>query len=234
MSKVNNVEGKSGFLIEGTELTSTSESFAGGFCLIKAKGATSYFDTIVDSSVEGGLALDVEMPVWIEAFSQTDDNPLQEGDVVIPFDMAVSCWTTDCSNNVSEGTVDVTSQCDWLKGKKDIRRDNNPTESGTINGYYETDSEMQRAIEAIFRPTIQHKGKGETAKITYVPKTQNNQFWHFLITRTTTTVGEIERTIIRKMAITGYTEDVPNNGYVPFNFNYTTNDAYYYDREISA
>lgn len=232
--KVNNVEGRSGFLVPGTELTSTSESFAGGFCLIKAKGATSYFDTVVDDSIEGGRALEVDMPVWIDAFSDAESNPLEEGDIVIPFDMRVSCWTTDCPNSVSEGTVDVTSQCDWLDGKKDIRRDNNPTESGTISGYYETDSEMQRAIEQLFRPSITHEGKGESAKITFVPRSKENQFWHFLVTRSTETVGEVERTIIRKMAITGFTADVPNSGYVPFNFNYTTCASYGYDREISA
>lgn len=234
MSKVNNVEGKSGFLIPGTEITSTSESFSGGFCLIRAKGATSWFDTVVDSSIEGGRALEVDMPVWIEAFSSLGNNPLEEGDIVVPFDMRVSCWTTDCANNVSEGTVDVTTQCDWLEGRKDIRRDNNPSESGTINGYYETDSEMQRAIESLFRPTITHEGKGESAKITYIPKSQDNQFWHFLVTRSTSTVGDVERTVIRKMSITGFTADVPNNGYVPFNFNYTTCAAFTYDREISA
>lgn len=232
--KVNNVDGRSGFLVPDTEITSTSESFGGGFCLIKSKGATSYFDTVVDSSIEGGGALEVDMPVWIDAFSESASNPLEEGDVVIPFDMRVSCWTTDCPNNVSEGTVDVTSQCDWLAGRKDIRRDNNATESGTINGYYETDSEMQEAIERLFRPTIVHEGKGESAKITYIPKTQDNQFWHFLITRATDVVGEVEKTVIRKMSITGFTADVPNNGYVPFNFNYTTCDGYTYEREVSA
>lgn len=232
--KVNYVEGKSGFLVPGTELTSVSESFAGGFCIIKAKGATSYFDTVKDSSVEGGRALDTDMPVWIDAFSEVAGNPLEEGDVVIPFDMKVSCWTTDCPNNVSEGTVDVTSQCDWLAGRKDIRRDGNRSESGTINGYYETDSEMQNSIERLFRPTIKHEGKGESAKITYIPYTQDNQFWHFLVTRVTNTVGEVEKTVIRKMAITGFTADSPSSGYVPFNFNYTAMASFNYEREVSA
>lgn len=112
MSKITIRDGRSGFLSEGTELTSTSETFDGGFCLIKAKGATSYFDTIVDNAIEGGRALDVDEPVYIEAFSTSEDNPLEEGDIVIPFDMRVSCWTTDCPNNASEGQLDLTSQCD--------------------------------------------------------------------------------------------------------------------------
>ena len=45
--KVNKTEGRSGFLVPGTELTSTSESFAGGFCIIRSKGASSWFDTLV-------------------------------------------------------------------------------------------------------------------------------------------------------------------------------------------
>lgn len=234
MSKVNYTEGRSGFLVPATELTSMSESFAGGFCLIKAKGATSHFDSCVDAEVEGGKALEVDMPVWLDAWSESGSNPLEEGDVVVPFDMHTSCWTTDCANSVSEGTVEVTSQCDWLAGRKDIRRDGNITESGTISGYYMTDSEMQRAIEALFSATIEHSGKGEQAKITYVPRTEDNQMWHFLVVRETSTVGEVERTIIRKMAISGFTADVPSNGYVPFNFSYTSMARYNYAREVSA
>ena len=232
--KVNKTEGRSGFLVPGTELTSTSESFAGGFCIIRSKGASSWFDTLVDPSIEGGQPLDVDMPVYIEAFSGLEDNPLEEGDVVVPFDMRISCWTTDCANNVSEGTVEITTQCDWMMGRKDVRRDGNPTESGTINGYYETDSDMQRAIEKLFRKQIVDTGASGQKKVTFVPRTEDNQFWHFLVVRETNTVGDVERTLIRKMAITGFTADHPQSGYVPFNFNYTTCDSYDYSREVGA
>ena len=234
MSKITITDGKSGFLKEGTELTSTSQSFDGGFCLIKAKGATSYFDTLVDSSIEGGKALDVEMPIYIEKFTSQEDNPLEEGDVVIPFDMRVSCWTTDCSNNASEGQIDLTSQCEWLEGKRDIRGDGNISDSGTISGYYETDSEMQRKIENLFRPVIKDTATGGTKKVTYVPRSKDKTMWHFFITRVTDVVGETERTLIRKMYIDGFTADAPTSGGVPFNFNYTTLASFSYEREVSA
>ena len=46
--------------------------------------------------------------------------------------------------------------------------------------------------------------------------------------------GEVEKTVIRKMAITGFTADSPNSGYVPFNFNYTAMASFNYEREVSA
>ena len=234
MSKITIRDGRSGFLMEGTELTSTSETFAGGFCLIKAKGATSYFDTIVDDAIEGGRALDVDEPVYIKAFTSTTDNPLKEGDIVIPFDMRVSCWTTDCPNNASEGQLDLTSQCDWLKGKKDIRGDGNVTESGTISGYYDTDSEMQRVIESLFRPVIKDRGTGESRKVTYIPKRKDKVLWHFFIIRETSEVGEIETTLIRRMYIDNFSADAPSSGGVPFNFNYTSLASYSYEKEVTA
>ena len=78
--KVSSKEGRSGFLKDtGEELTSTTATFKGGWGIITAKGATSYFDGAVDSSIEGGKALDVGCPVYIKAFSQADDNPLEKG-----------------------------------------------------------------------------------------------------------------------------------------------------------
>ena len=232
--KVKSTEGKSGFLIPGTELTSTSESFAGGFCIIRSKGASSWFDTLVDAAIEGGRALDVDMPVYIDAFASVSDNPLEEGDVVIPFDMSVSCWTKDCANNASMGTEDVSDQCDYRAGRRDNRPDGLPSESGTINGWYETDSRMQRAIEALFRAQIVHSGTKAERKITYMPRSQDAKFWHFLVIRETTTVGEVERTLIRNMTISGFSADESYPNYIPFNFNYTTNSSFDYSREVGA
>ena len=47
--KVSSKEGRSGFFKStGEELTSTTATFKGGWCIITGKGASSFFDTAVD------------------------------------------------------------------------------------------------------------------------------------------------------------------------------------------
>lgn len=234
MPKVMYTEGLSGFLVEGTELTHESASFGGGFAIIKAKGAASYFDTVVDTSLEGAKALEVDMPVYLKAWTAVAQNPLKEGDIVIPFDMRTSCWITDTPNSVTEGTVDLTSQCDWLEGRRDIKGDGNYTDSGSVNGYFESESEMQKQLGRCFRNTVVHSGTGDATKISWLPIKSDKTFWHFLITRRTDVVGETEVTIIRKMLINGIHSDVPSSGGVPFNYDYTTLAAFRYEREVAA
>lgn len=229
--KINRIEGRSGFCKEmEAPLTSSSESFAGGFGLIAAKGASSYFSTIVDASVEDGKELEVGMPVYLKAWSSQEDNPLEEGDEVLPWNMSLSCWTTDCAYAPSQGTIDGTTQCDLVAGRKDIKLDGNVAESGSINGLYETESEMISEFEGLFANRIIDGAD----KKTWVPVKSDKVYWHWFRTREVTLVGEVEKTIIRKMVVTGITESQPTSGYIPFNFNYTTLESYQYEREVSA
>ena len=229
--KVSSKEGRSGFFkVTDEELTSTTATFKGGWGIITAKGATSYFDGAVDSSIEGGKALDVGCPVYIKAFSQVNDNPLEEGDTVETYDASVSCWTTDRNYSPSEGEVDVTSQCDEIRGKRDLRGDGNISESGSVSGYYETDSEMIDVMASFFAPVITDKD----GKLTLSNPPKEKTLWTFLIIRETDTVGEIEKTIIRKQKISGLTLGSSQSGYFSFNYNYSTLESYEYRRKISA
>lgn len=232
--KVQSKEGRSGFFRFGTEIDSDSASFAGGFCLIKAKGAASYFDTLKDAEITNGKALEAGMPIYIEAFSSQENNPLAEGDVVIPLEKKVSCWTTDCPSSMAEGEVDMTSQCDIILGKRDIQGDGNFTETGTINGYYDTESEMQRDLEGHFHHAIEHKGTGDSMKVTYVPRDNSENLWHWFTTREMTGVGEIETTLIREMHITQISASQPTSGAIPFSFNYSTMQSFNYRKEVTA
>ena len=232
--KVEATSGRSGFLVaKEAPLNNQSASYDGGFCLIDAKGATSYFDTVVDESIEGGKALEVGCPVKLEAWASQDNCPLKEGDTVTPWDMRISCWTTNHPHGLSEGTVDVTSQCDIIKGQRDIRGDGNITGSGTVNGYLETDSEMQDFIKEHFSETIRHNGKDTSTKITLVPRKKDSTFWTFFTTRETTVVGEVEETIIQKVKIDSFNMDQPDSGFIPFNYSYTTLATYNYRKEVS-
>lgn len=227
--KANYTEGRSGFFKEGEVLTNSSAtSFGGGFCIIKSKGATSYFDTIKDSSIKGAENLAVGMPVYLKAWTSSELCPLKEGDEVIPIEMKMSCWTTDCPVSYSEGSIDRTSQCDIVLGKKDLSGDGNISESGSINGYYESDSDMQRFIEDNFIPRIIDKND----KISYVPVNTKKDYWHWFKTREEKASGEVETTLIRKIIINGFSAGQPTSGATPFNFSYTTLESFNYTKEV--
>lgn len=229
--KVSSQEGRSGFFKETSEeLTSESASFGGGWGIITGKGATSYFDSVVDDSIENGKALDVGNPVYIPAFSDAESNPLEEGDMVAIYEMSVSCWTTDRNYSPSEGEVDVTSQCDEIAGKRDVRPDGNITETGTVNGYYETESEMIDVMTSFFTPVI----TDSDGKLTLSNPPKEKTLWTFLKIRETDTVGEIEKTIIRRQKISGLTLGSSQNGYFSFNYNYSTLESYEYRRKVGA
>ena len=229
--KVSSQEGRSGFFKNTEEeLTSLTASFKGGWGIITGKGATSFFDSAVDASIEGGKALDVGKPVYIPAFSEVDENPLEEGDTVAVYEMSVSCWTTDRNYSPSEGEVDVTSQCDEIAGKRDLRPDGNITETGTVNGYYETESEMIEVMTSFFTPVI----TDANGKLTLSNPPKEKTLWTFLKVRETDTVGEVEKTIIRRQKISGLTLGSSQSGYFSFNYNYTTLESYEYRREVSA
>lgn len=228
--KINSIEGRSGFLVEReAELTNTTSSFGGGFALITQKGAVSYFDTLKDDSVEGGEALPVGCPVWLDAWATQEKCPLKEGDACMPWDMRISCWTTDCPDSAQEGEVDLTSQCNRIAGEKEIVGDGNVTETGTINGFYDSRNEMQAAITGLFHDRVIHDG----SKVTYVPRQKDQVFWHFFKYREMREVGEIERTIIRRMRISQFTAGQGASGGVPFNFNYTALKTWRYEKVVS-
>ena len=102
------------------------------------------------------------------------------------------------------------------------------SESGSISGFYETDSEMQRFIEDNFVPSIVDNG----TKKTYVPIKKDKKYLHWFKTRETTESGEVETTLIRDMLISGFSAGQPSSGAVPFNYSYTTLRSFNYRKEV--
>lgn len=227
--KTSAIDGRSGFCKDAAEeLTIETAIFKGGFGFITAKGAASYFDTLIDSSLVGGKVLVVGAPVKLPAWTTTEGNPLTAGDTVMPFTMDISCWTTDCPVSPQEGELDQTTQCDRIAGRKVLKGDGIISESGTINGLFETDSEMQRELEGLFRTRVVEKNE----KITMIPRDSNKQFLHFFIYREMTDAGEVEITIFRKMRIPQLSEGQAASGNTPFNFNYTTLESWQYETTV--
>ena len=229
--KTSAIDGRSGFCIKAeTEITIETALFKGGFGFIVAKGANSYFDTLVDATLTEGKALIVGAPVKLPAWEETGANPLSEGDKVIPFDMDISCWTTDCPVSPQEGELDRTTQCDRIAGRKNLSGDGIISESGTINGLFETDSDLQRELEGLFRTRVVEKG----GKITMIPRDSAKTFWHFFVYREMTEEGEVEVTVFRNMRIPQLSAGQPASGNTPFNFNYTTLESWQYESTIPA
>lgn len=228
--KISAKDGRSGFLKLGTELTKTSAKFDGGWVLIKAKAKTgSYFDTLMDASIIGGKALPVGAWLKLDAWETAAATPLKEGDVVIPAELKLTCWTTDVPNSASRSTGDRTTQCDLIEGRRDVFLEDQVSDSGTINGLYNTASEMQRDLEGNFRSrTIAAAGKA-----TWIPKQEGVPVWHDMVRREMTEAGEVEITLIRKMMITSVDEGQPASGNIPFNFGYETLESQQFEELVA-
>lgn len=233
--KINGLDGRSGFCkLSETAISKSTVTFAGGYVFIAGKGPESYFDTLVDATVKGGVALPVGAVVRLDAWETAETSPLKEGDTCTAIEMDVSSWTKDCPAGSQEGEIDYTTQEDHVAGRKDLRGDDNITETGTINGLYDTASDMQRELEGLFIPRIVDTGKGATRKVTYIPRQKGKTYWHWFTYHEMSDEGEVEVTLFRKLRISSISAAQPETGTIPFSFNYTMLDHYQYERTVSA
>lgn len=226
--KLVSIDGRSGFCQPGDSLTAESATFKGGFVFIRAKGTGSHFDTLLDDSIDGAKALPVGAVVKLPAWDKSEDNPLISGDEAESIGMEISCWTTDCPASMQEGEVVESTQCDIINGRRAVRGDGIVVESGTANGLYDTDSEMQRELEGLFRNRIIHKDD----KVSLRPRKQKD-FWHWFKYREMTDAGEVEVTLFRRMFIPQISAGQPTSGSIPFSFNYTTLETWQYEETIA-
>lgn len=227
--KIQATDGRSGFIKLGDKVDSSTATFKGGFCFIKAKGTASHFDQLKDSALADGIELPVGAVTRLPSWDKSADNPLTEGDEATEISMDISCWTTDCPASAQEGEVVVTTQCDVIAGRRAVQGDGVVVETGTINGLFYTDSEMQRELEGLFRNRIIDDG----GKVTLVPRSRKD-FWHFFTYREMSDAGEVEITLFRRMFIPQINAGQPASGSTPFNFNYTTLESWQYEETIAA
>ena len=89
---------------------------------------------------------------------------------------------------------------------------------------------MIDVITSFFTPVI----TDADGKLTLSSPPKEKTLWTFLKIRETDTVGEVEKTIIRRQKISGLTLGSAQSGYFSFNYNYSTLESYEYRREISA
>lgn len=228
--KVSSIDGRSSFLIEGkTVLKHSTASYAGGWVCIKQKGSSSYFDSLKDPAEEGGEAVRVGDFIKLKGWSE--NSPLNEGDEAIAYTEKMACWVTDSPSSPSMGLADFSTQCDVANGEKDMREDGQISETGTQNGAFMTNSEVQRDFESLFATRIVAK----EGKITRVAK-KENRWIHLFVYREMTDSGEIQISKVRKIVISGIDEGQPSmtgsGAMVPFNYSYTVLKSWVYEEHI--
>lgn len=225
-------DGLFAFVSQGTALTSSSATFAGGFARISKVGAASAFDALKDAAIAGGVALSVLDIIHLAAWAELANNPLEEGDECIPLtvDLDDSSWVTDRGRSMSRDLQDKTSQGDVRKGKRAYGLGPVQTESGSISGMYAIGSVIQRDIDSHFTERVIDDG----TKKTKMPITHTS-FLTALCYRETTVAGETEIWLFRDLWIQGVDDaGLPLNGNVPFNFGYTVQWKQQYERTIAS
>jgi len=225
-------DGLFAFVTLGTDLDSTSASFAGGFTRITKVGAVSAFDAMKDDAIEGGEAVGVGDIVYLPAWEDAGTNPLSEGDECTPLtiDIDDSSWVTDRGRSMSRDLQDKTTQGDVREGRRSYGLGPLQNETGSISGLYAIGSTIQRDIDSHFTKRVVDSG----TKVTKVP-IKKTSYLTALCYRETTVAGEVEIWLFREMWIQSVDDaGLPLNGNVPFNFAYTVQWKQQYERTIAA
>jgi hypothetical protein len=143
------------------------------------------------------------------------DQPLAEGDCLIPMEISKLSFTTDVSASAQGQAIDVSTQIDVLSGSRAYEPSAFKERSGSINGQGDTDSAEQRKLINAFNAVIIDDGEHITR---HPAKTGVHHF--MLSRRETATSGEVEVWEYFPVIVESFQMDKPIDGVCPFNFNY--------------
>lgn len=155
---------------------------------------------------------------------------LAAGDAVKPMTLEFLGFCRDIDTTSQKQKFDDTTQADVRAGIKSYTESALSEVTGSISGYYETDSQAQELVERRFRAII----KDEGGTVTRLP-TIGGVFHFMLSLRETSTVGELEVWEYKPMIIDQLTQKKPLEGLQEFNFNYTIDGKHHpavYKRRI--
>lgn len=195
--------GKEGFIHEaefGTEIDTPGELATVGFYKITAKAAES-----------SGLPTNVPVGYW---FYNYPKKTLVSGDKVIPVTAVKLGFARDDEDSASREKFDNTVQIDAVKSF-DLGK--SAEKSGSISGYYDTDSDAQKRIENHFDEIFEDDGAGVITKNDVI-----SDIFHILTSRRETTeVGEVEIWDYKPSIVDSLSRKKPMDGAQEFSFNYT-------------
>ena len=144
-----------------------------------------------------------------------ENQPLAEGDSLIPLKLKKLAFTTDVSSAAQGQAIDVSTQIDVESGARAYEPSAFKERSGSINGQVDTDSEEQRELINEFNAVIVDDG----THVTRCPA--KTGVHHFMLSRRETiTAGEVEVWEYFPVIVESFQMDKPVDGVQPFNFNY--------------
>jgi len=207
--------GKEGFLYGvkfGAPLTGGNDVTvqSNGFYKIKSRAAIGSGIPGKDPALERGEALKAG-----NFYFARKDQPLAEGDVLVPMALKKLSFTTDVSAAAQGQAIDVSTQIDVETGARAYEPSAFKERSGSINGQVDTDSEEQRELVNEFNAVIIDSGE----YVTRLPS--KTGVHHFMLSRRETrAVGEVEVWEYFPIIVESFQMDKPIDGVCPFNFNY--------------
>jgi hypothetical protein len=163
-----------------------------------------------DPEAANGRGLEAGDVYWAEK-----DQPLEEGDILIPMKLARLSFTTDVGYNAQGQAIDVTTQADVETGARAYEPSAFKDQTGSVNGNVDVDSEEQRMLANEFSQVNIQDGGHVTVR------RANTQVHHFMISyRETKVPGETEMWRYFPIIVESFQMDKPVDGVIPFNFNY--------------
>jgi len=181
-----------------------------GFYRIKSRAPTGSGIPGKNPEIKRGEALKAG-----DFYFAAQDQPLAEGDTLIPITLKKLSFTTDVSAAAQGQAIDVTTQIDVEKGARSYVPSAFKERSGSINGLVDVDSEEQRELVNEFNAVIVDDG----GYVTKLPS--KTDVHHFMLSRRETiTAGEVEVWEYFPVIVESFQMDKPIDGSCPFNFNY--------------
>jgi hypothetical protein len=205
--------GKEGFLygVEFAAPITGGAVPASGWYKIQSRAASGSGIPEKDPAATNDRSLGAGDVYWAEK-----DQPLEEGDSLIPMKLDKLSFTTDVGFNAQGQAIDVTTQSDVETGSRAYEPSAFKDQSGNINGLVDVDSEEQRKLTNEFsQVNIQDGGDHVTVR------GASTRVHHFMISyRETKIKGETEMWRYFPIIVESFQMDKPIDGAVPFNFNY--------------
>lgn len=154
--------------------------------------------------------LAVDMIYWAKK-----DQPLNEGDTVVPLVLTKISFVTDTSDSSQSTSHDVTTQADVDTGLRAYVPGAFKERTGSINGYVDTGSEEQRELLKEYRMVEVDDGTNISV---FKSKTSVH---HYMLSRAENVPeGDFEMWEYFPVITEQLQMDKPMDGTQPFNFNY--------------
>lgn len=183
-----------------------------GFYKISAKAASGTSFPKPDVSIKNGREIESGT-----VFYAKKDQPLAQGDAVLPMELHLISFVTDVQDNAQGQSFDVTTQADVEAGVRSYIPSAFKERSGSISGFVDIDSEEQRELFGEFREVVVEDVQGN--KLTRLPS-KSLEHEYMMSRREDAAEGETETWEYMPIICESINTSKPMDGTQPFSFNY--------------